>query len=155
MLVMKGSALVEVLVSRDADPGRTPGRCFWQLSSLMSPADAKKGLRFESSAIFQSDQLHKPACNEKWDKIRVGDFAICDEPRRNRHDQKNGVGDDKKKPAAGKNGSEDSITRPGGLFSRGQLRDKATKDGGEVPARLGPGCPPPGVRGSLIRLSLT
>uniref|UniRef100_A0A1I8HKJ5 XRCC1_N domain-containing protein n=1 Tax=Macrostomum lignano TaxID=282301 RepID=A0A1I8HKJ5_9PLAT len=142
----EGSALVEVLVSRDADPTDT-----WQLSSLMSPADAKKGSDLNRVRSFQSDQLHKPACNEKWDKIRVvcsqpfskslqyglsfikfvsadeaatsggtvhtkvGDFAIRDDDQDEIDDQKNGVGDDKKKPAAGKNGSEDSITRPGGF----------------------------------------
>lgn len=52
------------------------------MSSFMSPIESRQSTNVNKVRMFSGDQLTKPECDEKWDRIKV----ICTQPF-NRHVQ--------------------------------------------------------------------
>lgn len=70
----ENSAYIEVLVSRSgSDDGF---KTLLVMSSFMTPAEAREGTNPNKVRMFTKEQLCKPECEQKWDKVKI----ICSQP---------------------------------------------------------------------------
>lgn len=74
------SAYIEVLVNRSSSNDDYKGLLV--MSSFMSPLESRQSTNINKVRMFSHEQLSKPECTEKWDRIKV----ICTQPF-NRHVQ--------------------------------------------------------------------
>lgn len=76
----ENSAYIEVLVSRS---GTTDDyKVLLVMSSFMMPLEARQGSNPNKVRMFTQDQLSKPECEQKWDRVKI----VCTQPF-NRHVQ--------------------------------------------------------------------
>lgn len=68
------SAFVEVLVSRSS--GSDDYKVLLVTSSFMTPVESRSSQNVNKVRMFTKDQLSKPECDEKWDRIKI----VCTQP---------------------------------------------------------------------------
>lgn len=68
------SAYIEVLVSRSSNSDDY--KVLLVTSSFMTPLEARQSQNINKVRMFTQDQLSKPECDEKWDRIKI----VCTQP---------------------------------------------------------------------------
>ncbi|KAH0808118.1 hypothetical protein GEV33_014663 [Tenebrio molitor] len=76
----ENSAYIEVLVTRSGTTDEY--KVLLVMSSFMSPLEARQSSNINKVRMFRQDQLSKPECEQKWDRVKI----VCTQPF-NRHVQ--------------------------------------------------------------------
>lgn len=70
------SAYIEVLVNRSSNGFSEDFKVLLASSSFMSALDSRQSTNVNKVRMFPHGQLSKPACDEKWDRIKI----VCTQP---------------------------------------------------------------------------
>lgn len=68
------SAYVEILVSRSEN--NEDYKVLLTMCSFMTPVESRQSQNVNKVRMFSKDELSKPECDEKWDRIKV----VCTQP---------------------------------------------------------------------------
>lgn len=68
------SAYVEILVSRSENNDEY--KVLLTMCSFMTPVESRQSSNVNKVRMFSKDDLSKPECNEKWDRIKI----VCTQP---------------------------------------------------------------------------